>query len=72
MITYLRSILYKNMKLLQGILNSLRPAVVAMIGFAGILILISVFWGSAEQIALPTECWQASSLYAWFCCRSVR
>lgn len=52
MITYLRSILYKNMKLLQGILNSLRPAVVAMIGSAGILILISVFWGSAEQIAL--------------------
>ena len=52
MITYFRSILYKNMKLLQGILNSLRPAVVAMIGSAGILILISVFWGSAEQIAL--------------------
>lgn len=52
MITYLRSILYKNMKLLQGILNSLRPAVVAMIGSAGILILISVFWGSAEQISL--------------------
>ena len=72
MITYLRSILYKNMKLLQGILNSLRPAVVAMIGSAGILILISVFWGSAEQIALVHTNWQASSLYAWFCCRSVR
>ena len=56
MITYLRSILYKNMKLLQGILNSLRPAVVAMIGSAGILILISVFWGSAEQIALVQHC----------------
>ena len=32
--------------MLQGILRSLRPAVVAMIGSAGISILITAFWGS--------------------------
>ena len=36
---------YRNMKLFQGILNSLRPAVVAMIASAGAAILISAFWG---------------------------
>ena len=34
---------YRNMMMLQGILNSLRPAVVSMIASAGILILISAF-----------------------------
>lgn len=37
---------YRKMDMLQGILNSLRPAVVAMIASAGISILISAFWGS--------------------------
>ena len=34
---------YRNMSLLQGVLNSLRPAVVAMIASAGISILITAF-----------------------------
>ena len=37
---------YREMPMLQGILRSLRPAVVAMIGSAGISILITAFWGS--------------------------
>ncbi len=37
---------YRNMSLLQGTLASLRPAVVAMIGSAGISILITAFWSS--------------------------
>lgn len=39
---YLR---YRKMTVLQGILGSLRPAVVSMIATAGLSILISAFWG---------------------------
>ena len=41
---------YRNMALLQGVLASLRPAVVALIGSAGIAILINAFWESSAQI----------------------
>ena len=34
------------MDTLQGILYSLRPAVVSMIASAGVLILVTAFWGS--------------------------
>ena len=37
---------YRSMDLLQGVLKGLRPAVVAMIASAGILILMTAFWGS--------------------------
>ena len=37
---------YRSMDMLQGVLCSLRPAVVAMIASAGILILMTAFWGS--------------------------
>ena len=37
---------YRNMDTLQGVLGSLRPAVVAMIASAGVSILITAFWGS--------------------------
>ena len=43
---------YRNLDLLQGVLKSLRPAVVAMIASAGILILKDAFWGSGESILL--------------------
>lgn len=36
---------YRNLGLVQGILKSLRPAVVAMIGAAGAGILVTAFWG---------------------------
>lgn len=37
---------YRNLKVMQGILGSLRPAVVSMIAAAGLAILISAFWVS--------------------------
>ena len=48
---------YRQMDLLQGVLKSLRPAVVAMIASAGVLILKNAFWGSEERIALTTTDW---------------
>lgn len=51
---YLR---YRDMSMLQGVLNSLRPAVVAMIASAGISVIISAFWGTAEQISLGNTDW---------------
>lgn len=47
---YLR---YRNLELLQRVLTTLRPAVVAMIASAGISILITAFWGSDGIISLP-------------------
>ena len=48
---------YRTMDLLQGVLKSLRPAVVAMIASAGILILKNAFWGSGETISLTGTEW---------------
>ena len=48
---------YRNLDLLQGVLKSLRPAVVAMIASAGILILKNTFWGSGESILLTGTEW---------------
>ncbi len=48
---------YRTMDLLQGVLQSLRPAVVAMIASAGILILKNAFWGSGETISLTGTEW---------------
>ena len=38
---------YRNLSLIQGVLKSLRPAVVAMIGAAGVSILVTAVWGLA-------------------------
>ena len=55
---------YRNMAMLQGILNSLRPAVVAMIASAGISILISAFWGSKEAITSGATNWKLVAIFA--------
>lgn len=39
---------YQKMDLLQEVLKSLRPAVVAMIASAGVSILVSAFWNGAD------------------------
>ena len=54
---------YRNMEMLQGILNSLRPAVVAMIASAGISILIGAFWGSNEAIAFGATNWKLVMIF---------
>ena len=46
---------YRNMDTLQGVLNSLRPAVVAMTASAGIAILNSAFWGNAAVTLAGTK-----------------
>ena len=45
------------MDLLQEVLKSLRPAVVAMIASAGVSILVSAFWNGADIIALADTRW---------------
>ena len=55
---------YRNMAILQGVLASLRPAVVAMIASAGISILISAFWGGAGNIALSDTNWIMVLIFA--------
>lgn len=58
---------YRNMAVLQGILNSLRPAVVAMIASAGISILLTAFWGSETVIDLPETNWIMVVIFAGCC-----
>ena len=48
---------YQEMNLLQSVLQSLRPAVVAMIASAGVSILVSAFWNGADVIALADTRW---------------
>ena len=48
---------YRSMDLLQGVLTTLRPGVVAMIASAGVSILISAFWGNEELIDLASTNW---------------
>lgn len=55
---------YRNLDLLQGVLKSLRPAVVAMIASAGILILKNAFWGSGESIGLTGTEWSMVLIFA--------
>ena len=49
---------YRSMDMLQGVLHSLRPAVVAMIAGAGISIVITAFWGAANMIRLADTNWR--------------
>ena len=42
---------YRNIAVLQSVLASLRPAVVAMIASAGILILVNAFWSGSVSLA---------------------
>ena len=55
---------YRKVNMLQSVLNSLRPAVVAMIASAGISVLITAFWGSAELISLAGTNWILVIIFA--------
>ena len=54
---------YRDLAVLQGVLGSLRPAVVAMIASAGILILINAFWGGAA-VTLSGTNWVMAAIFA--------
>lgn len=55
---------YRKMDMLQSILGSLRPAVVAMIASAGISILISAFWGEISNISILGTNWTLVAIFA--------
>ena len=54
---------YRNMDLLQGVLQSLRPAVVAMIASAGVSILVTAFWENADKITILNTNWTLVVLF---------
>ena len=54
---------YRNLALLQGVLGSLRPAVVAMIASAGISILVTAFWGPEAVIAFAATNWVMIAIF---------
>lgn len=55
---------YRKMTLLQGVLNSLRPAVVSLIGAAGLSIIITAFFGEQGVMALRNLKVQAVVIFA--------
>ena len=48
---------------MDGVLNSLRPAVVAMIAAAGIDILVPAIWDSASKISLADTDWVMAGIF---------
>lgn len=57
---------YRRLDLIQGILGSLRPAVVALIASAGLSILATSFWGTGGMISLNGIHW--SSVFIFIVC----
>ena len=57
-------IIVTSMDMLQGVLHSLRPAVVAMIASAGVQILITAFWGNGIEISLFGTKWIMILIFA--------
>ena len=57
---YLR---YRRLHALQSVLNSLRPAVVAMIASAGVSILVTAFWGNEARITLAGTNWTLAAIF---------
>lgn len=54
---------YRNMEIMDGVLNSLRPAVVAMIAAAGIDILVPALWEEGSEIALANTDWVMAAIF---------
>ena len=55
---------YRELPMLQSVLASLRPAVVALIGAAGLNMLLQVAFGGRQQISLENTQWGAIALFA--------
>lgn len=53
---------WRNMELFQGVLGSLRPAVVAMIASAGISILVTALWGN-DIISFAGTKWSLAFIF---------
>lgn len=59
---------YRKMAVLQGILGSLRPAVVALIAAAGLSILMTAFFGEGTAAGIETIKLQAVAIFAAAVC----
>ena len=55
---------YRELPMLQSVLASLRPAVVALIGAAGLNMLLQVAFGGRLRISLENAQWGAIALFA--------
>ena len=55
---------YQKLDVLQRVLDSLRPAVVALIASAGISILITAFWGGDQIGSLESTRWWMVGIFA--------
>ncbi|HIX66345.1 MAG TPA: chromate transporter [Candidatus Anaerotruncus excrementipullorum] len=64
---------YRSLDLLQGVLHSLRPAVVAMIASAGVSILLTALWEGAAPSLAGTH-WELAALFlmCFFLLRKTR
>jgi len=54
---------YRKLDMMQGILNTLRPAVVSMIATAGMAILITAFFGEEVVVKLSAMRWDAIIIF---------
>ncbi len=55
---------YRNLPLLQGVLSSLRPAVVALIFSAGLTMLLQAAFGGRQPVSLANTRWASVALVA--------
>ena len=55
---------YRNLPLLQGVLSSLRPAVVALIFSAGLTMLLQAAFGGGQLVSLANTRWASVALVA--------
>lgn len=59
---------YRNLSIMRNVLEFLRPAVIAMIASAGLLIITMSFWGSGEVTTFKMPDWQAIVIFAVAVC----
>ena len=55
---------YRSMEVLQGVLGSLRPAVVAMIASAGVSIFVTAVWSGIDMISIAGTKWNLVVIFA--------
>lgn len=55
---------YRSLPMLQSVLGSLRPAVVALIGEAGVNMLLQVAFGGRESLSVDSFRWAGAALFA--------
>lgn len=54
---------YRNLSIIQSVLTSLRPGVIALIGAAGVSILVTAFWGTEGVIHISSLNLRAAAIF---------